>query len=349
MSCRVAVTYNAKKKHTGELPIDYYSEFDSEKTITAIKDTLEELGNEVFLVEANYDLFKFFSNNHVDIVFNIAEGTYGNSRESQVPAILDFLGIPYTGSGVLTLAIALDKAMTKKILRHENIPTPNFQLFKDYNEPINPHLRFPLIVKPNREGSAKGISTSSVVNNSTRLMEEVKKVIDLYHQEALVEEYIDGKEITVGILDNGKPTVLSPMEIDFSGCKESGEYFYSWRMKEYQGDISKHLVPAFYCPARLNKETESRVKNAALRAHLALGCLDMSRTDIRLSNKDNTPYVLEVNPLPGLDPDESNLTLIAKHSGMFYKELINGILQSALMRHAVCQKDLKENLAFAPK
>src|SRR3989338_10517988 len=188
MSCRVAVTYNAKKKYTGELPIDYYSEFDSEKTITAVKDTLEELGNEVFLVEANYDLFEFFSNNHVDIVFNIAEGTYGNSRESQVPAILDFLGIPYTGSGVLTLAIALDKAMTKKILRYENIPTPNFQLFKDYNEPINLHLKYPLIVKPNREGSAKGISTSSVVNNSTRLMEEVKKVIDLYHQEALVEE-----------------------------------------------------------------------------------------------------------------------------------------------------------------
>ena len=139
------------------------------------------------------------------------------------------------------------------------------------------------------------------------------------------------------------------MEIDFSGCKESGEYFYSWRMKEYQGDISKHFVLAFYCPARLNKETESRVKDAALRAHLALGCLDMSRTDIRLSNKDNAPYVLDVNPLPGLDPDESNLTLIAKHSGMSYKELINGILQSALMRHTVCHKDLKENLVFAPK
>jgi len=342
MSCRVAVTYNAKKKCTGELPIDYYSEFDSEKTINAIKDTLEDGGNEVVLVEVNYDLLDFFKNNHVDIVFNIAEGTCGNSRESQVPAILDFLGIPYTGSGVLTLAMAMDKAMTKKILRCENIPTPNFQLFKDYNDTIDPHLAFPLIVKPNMEGSAKGISTSSVVHNNTRLKEEVKKVIDTYHQEALVEEFIDGKEITVGILGNGNPDVLPPMEIDFSGCKESGEYFYSWRMKEYQGDASKHLVPTFYCPARIDKEVERKVSDVALRAHLLLGCLDMSRIDIRLSNKDNIPYVLEVNPLPGLDPDESNLTLIAKRSGMSYKDLINGILGSALKRNMVYQKDLKE-------
>jgi D-alanine-D-alanine ligase len=315
-----------------EPPPDNCSEFDSPKTIKYIADALIEGGNTVFLVEADENLPKWFLENNVDIVFNIAEGTSGESRESQVPAILEYLRIPYTGSGVLPLAMALDKAITKKLLRHEGVPTPEFQVFTHEDERLNPCLKFPLIVKPNREGSAKGIHADNVVRDKDQLYRKVREVIRLYKQEVLVEEFIEGKELTVGIIGNSHLRVLPILEIDFSGCKESGEFFYSWRMKEFQGDEEHHLNPAFYCPARLSAELKERVEKTALAAHKALGCLDLSRIDIRLKD-DGTPYILEVNPLPGLDPEESNLTVMTKSAGILYSDLINGILKCALERY----------------
>jgi D-alanine-D-alanine ligase len=265
------------------------------------------------------------------MVFNIAEGAKGKFRESEVPAILDYLNIPYTGSGTFSLALALNKALTKKILKAENIPTPDFQVFSKGSEEPDASLRFPLIVKPNCEGSAKGISKANVVNNREDLLKKVREILDVYHQEALVEEFIEGKELTVGILENGKTRVLPILEIDFSNCNNSGEYFYSWRMKEYQGDRELGLVPAFHCPARLDAETERLVKEVALKTHRAVGCLDISRTDIRL-DKNNVPYVLEINPLPGLDPKESNFPIMAYAAGMKYEDLIEAILLSASER-----------------
>jgi D-alanine-D-alanine ligase len=329
---RIALTFNLKKDREDK-PADYFSEFDSEKTILAIASVLKENGHQVSLVEAAGNLFSFFKENEVDFVFNIAEGTNGGSRESQVPAILDFLGIPYTGSSGLTLALALDKAMAKKIFRYESIPTPNFQLFVRGDEELNPSLKFPLIVKPNHEGSAKGILASNVVWENGRLYEEVRKIHSRYNQEVLVEEFIEGRELTVGIFGNGNPQVLPILEIDFSNCKESGEYFYSWRVKEFQGDEALHLNPTFHCPAKLDNELTQRVQDVALKAHKALGCLDISRTDIRLDPKEGIPYVLEVNPLPGLDPDESNFTFIAKCAGISFKDLINTILENAIRRY----------------
>jgi len=270
--------------------------------------------------------------NKVDMVLNIAEGINGISRESQIPTILDFLGIPYTGSGASTLAIALDKAVTKKVLCHDKIPTPNFQLFKSRDEKLSKDLKFPLIVKPNREGSAKGLANTSVVNSLERLYEEIKKTFMVYSQSVLVEEYIEGKELTVGILGNEDPIVLPILEVDFANCKDSGEFFYSWRMKEYQGDVDLHLVPEFFCPARLDEDTASIVKDVALRAHTSLNCFDISRVDIRLDH-GNVPYVLEVNPLPGLDPDESNITIMTRTLGIPYEELINGIIKNAETRY----------------
>jgi D-alanine-D-alanine ligase len=157
-----------------------------------------------------------------------------------------------------------------------------------------------------------------------------------------VEEFIEGKELTVALLGNGEHLrVLPVMEVDFSSCKKSGEYFYSWRMKEFQGDEALHLVPTFYCPGRLDRETALKVQNAAKKAHIALDCKDFSRVDIRLGEKDNIPYVLEVNPLPGLDPEESNLTFITKTCGIEYVDLINGIVEDALKRYASDKDKLK--------
>jgi D-alanine-D-alanine ligase len=265
------------------------------------------------------------------MVFNIAEGRCGRFRESEVPAVLDYLNIPYTGSSTFSLALALNKALTKKILKAENIPTPDFQIFSKGDEKLDPGLKFPMIVKPNCEGSAKGINKTNVVTSGEELFAKVKETINAYKQEALVEEFIEGKELTVGILENGKTTILPILEIDFSSCQNSGEYFYSWRMKEFQGNTEMGLVPTFHCPARLDKHTEGLVKEIALKTHHAVGCLDISRTDIRLS-RDNIPYVLEINPLPGLDPHESNFPIMAYAAGLKYDDLIEAILLSASKR-----------------
>ena len=331
---KIALTYNLKKED-GTKPADYFSEFDSQETVNAIISAIEKKGHVVYPVNVNSEnLISYLKKNRVDMVFNIAEGANGKFRESEIPAILDYLGVPYTGSNTFSLALALNKAITKKILKAENIPTPRFQVFYKGSEELDPELSFPLIVKPNREGSAKGINASNVVNDKKALYAKAKELIGLYKHEVLVEEFIYGKELTVGILENGKTTVLPILEIDFSSCKHSGEYFYSWRMKEYQGNTELGLNPTFHCPARLDKETEERVKEAALKTHRAVGCFDISRTDIRL-DKDNIPYVLEINPLPGLDPKESNLPLMAYAAGMKYEDLIEAILLSASERKRI--------------
>jgi D-alanine-D-alanine ligase len=331
MQMEIALTYNLKEKDESKPP-DYFSEFDSEETVNAIVSALNRKGHTVHRVNvSSQDLIGFFRARPVDMVFNIAEGAGGRYRESEVPALLEYLDVPYTGSTPFALALALNKALTKKILLAEKIPTPRFQLFTTGREELYPFLQFPLIVKPNREGSAKGISRANVVTSKDDLFSRVKDIIVTYRQEVLVEEFIDGKELTVGILENGKPTVFPILEIDFSTCSSSGEYFYSWKMKEYQGNVELGCIPTFYCPARLDKEVEEKVKNVALRTHQAVGCYDISRTDIRLT-KDNIPYVLEINPLPGLNPRDSNFPMMAYAAGMQYDDLIEGILMSAYQR-----------------
>lgn len=331
---KITLTCNLKKEDNSKPP-DYFSEFDSEETINAITSALKSRGHSVDYIDVEQpNLFSYFKRNRADMVFNIAEGKNGKFRESEVPAVLDYLDIPYTGSNTFSLALALNKGLTKKILKAENIPTPAFQIFSKGNEKLISGLHFPLMVKPNYEGSAKGINKSNVVHNNEELYNKVKEIINLYKQEVLVEEFIEGREFTVGILENGKTEVLPILEIDFSTCKKSGEYFYSWRMKEYQGDDKQGLTPTFYCPAKLDKNIEEKIKEVALRTHFAVGCSDISRTDIRLS-EDNIPYVLEINPLPGLNPKESNFPIMAYAAGMKYEDLINTILMSAYKRRKV--------------
>lgn len=340
---KVALVYNLKRPKSGNEPGDYFSEFDSQETIEAIASALRVGGHEIFLVEAEIKLLDWLKFNPVDIVFNIAEGLSGSSRESQVPAILDFLDIPYTGSGVLTLALSMDKAKAKQIFMHQGIPTPKFQLFKNEKESLQQNLLFPLIVKPNCEGSAKGIHASSVVKDKTGLYEEITRVRKLYLQDVLVEEFIEGTELTVGILGNHRPQILPILEIDFTNCKDKGESFYSWEVKEYQGIDPQYPDPEFFCPARLSREQEDAVRKVAFAAHQALGCLDMSRVDMRLSS-DSIPYVLEVNALPGLDPKESNLPRMAKVSNISYSGLINRILENALKRYQVADVSKRETI-----
>ncbi len=280
-------------------------------------------------VEATDDLPRWFLSNRVDLVFNIAEGTHGDHRESQVPAILESLNVPFTGSNSITLALALDKAKTKQVLAVEGIPTPAWQLFPTPQTPLTRRLEFPLIVKPNREGSAKGISRESVVGDEAALRRQVAYIYEHYRQEVLVEEFIEGKELTAGILGD---EALPILEIDFGPCRRSGEYFYSWRVKEFQGNETLGLNPSLHCPARLDAETTRRVQDMALRTHRVLGCTDLSRTDMRL-RADGTPCVLEVNPLPGLSPLESNFPLMTAAAGFSHEAMIRRIVELAMARY----------------
>ncbi|MFH2137890.1 MAG: ATP-grasp domain-containing protein [Candidatus Omnitrophota bacterium] len=329
---KIALIYNLKRKVEDGIAIDYFSEFDSKNTVDSLFNALCSLGHEVSLVEADRNMLSWLGANKVDIVFNIAE-CFGRDREAQVPAICDFLKIPCVGSGALGQALSLDKAMTKKILSYENIPTPKFQLFKSAQESLNADFKFPLIVKPNAEGSAKGINVCNLVNNRDDLFREIARIISRYRQPALVEEFINGRELTVGVIGNNELTVLPILEIDFKGCQKSGEHFYSWRMKEYQGNVELGLNPAFYCPAVLDLELKAEIENIARRVHEVINCCDFSRVDIRLQEHTNIPYVLETNSLPGLDPVESNLTMMAQAAGIGYSSLIRMILESALSRY----------------
>ena len=342
MGLKVALTYNLKRKiEDADLPDDYYSEFDSKETIEAIVNGLRSGGNEVFLVEADKGLLNWFQNNDVDIVFNIAEGIQGESRESQVPAILDFLNIPYTGSGILALSVSLNKALTKKLFEQAGIPTPKYRLIKEPAGLSDSGLKYPLIVKPNSEGSGKGITVTSVVRDREELIREVERTYRIYKQEILVEEFIDGKELTVGILGNDPPAALPILEIDFSNCKGSGEYFYTWKVKEYEKEVEESLglSPLWHCPARLSEADIAKVKDVALKAHSVIGCVDLSRVDI-IFNEDGIPYVLEVNPLPGLDPKDSNFPYIAKCAGFSYAGLMNKIVEMSLERYKIKNKNL---------
>ncbi len=310
-------------------PHDGESEFDSPATIERIADALQAGGHTVQRVEANTALPQWFLTHRVDLVFNIAEGTHGEHRESQVPAVLELLGIPFTGSNSVALALALDKAKTKQVLACEGLPTPPWQLFDSPNEPLDRRLSFPLIVKPNREGSARGIWRDSVVWDESSLRRQVQQVVERYRQAVLVEEFVDGRELTVGVLGD---LVLPVLEIDFGPCQASGEFFYSWRMKEFQGNAALGLVPRLLCPAPLEPARVEEIQGIARRAHQALGCADLSRTDIRL-RADGRPYILEVNPLPGLSPFDSNFPFMASAAGLTHDALIQRIVTLAMARH----------------
>jgi D-alanine-D-alanine ligase len=211
---------------------------------------------------------------------------------------------------------------------------------------LNGELQFPLIVKPNSEGSAKGIWASSVVCDPSALRSQIRLVSQMYGQPVLVEEYIEGKELSVGILGTDK--VLPVMEIDFSRCEPSGEFFYSWRMKEFQGSRSLFLNPQLWCPARLEPTQAQAIQSVAWKAARVLDCNDVACIDIRLSS-EGIPYLLEINPLPDLDPEQAILPLMARAAGIPYAAFIHKLLQLALQRYSMSAQLPILRRSYAPK
>ncbi len=323
---RIGFTFNLKRSDALKND-DSQAEYDPPETIIAIQSAIESLGHEVVPLEANSELPQRLVESKVDVVFNIAEGLSGRNREAQVPALCELIGVPYTGSDSATLALALDKALCKRILRQHDILTPEFQVMATGREKLSPALqqKFPLIVKPNAEGSSKGIASTGVVDDEPGLRTAVKELLERYRQPVLVEEYIAGREFTVGLLGDKRPRVLPPMEICFKD-KSKARPIYDYEVKQ---EWEKHVHYA--CPAPLSPAELKAVERASLRTFTALDCRDVARVDLRMS-ADGAVYVLEVNPLPGLTPDYSDLVLISKAVGFDYRTLIAEILSGALRR-----------------
>lgn len=324
---KVALVYNLKRKNPGDPDYEREAEFDSQNTVDAISQVLQKKVGRVLCIEANKTLAENLKAANIEVVFNIAEGSNKRAREAQVPAICDLLGIEHTGSDATCLAITLDKAITKKLLSQDGILTPAYRLYQG-GKTVEPGLHFPVIVKPNHEGTSKGIGGKSVVSSQTELEQVAIDLWKTYREPVLCEEYIEGRELTIGLLGNSTLRVLGPMEIVF--LKDAGQYpVYSFEAKNLP--ISTNNVFQLECPASLGKELDRKIATFARKVYRSLGCRDVARIDFKIDSKGGI-YFLEINPLPGLTPGFSDLVVMAERCGMEYESLINRILTPALQR-----------------
>jgi D-alanine-D-alanine ligase len=328
MKLRVGITYNLKKDFSQpeNQPVDFLEEFDAEETIDAIREALESEGHEVIKLGGGTHLIDRLKEASVDIVFNIAEGLEGRNREAHIPALLEFLNIPYTGSDPLTLSLTLDKAMAKRVIMSQNIPTPPFRKIERMEELDGLDLRYPLFVKLCYEGSSKGVRLDSKILDRQSLEEKTRGLLKTYHSPLLVEEFVNGPEFTVGIVGNEDPFVLGVMQIEIKG-KPPEESIYSLEVKrEWEEKVRYH------CPPSIDQNLLKKIEEVALRAYRALECRDVSRVDIRVG-ADRTPYFLEINPLPGLSPVYGDLVIMARSMGWDYAWLVKTIFHQALKRY----------------
>jgi D-alanine-D-alanine ligase len=348
-SFKVALLANLKKNapHFEGMPADQWDDLDSESTITALVEAIRLGGHTCEFLEGDVTLVDTVRKFKPDICFNICEGHFGDSRESQVPALLEMLRIPYTGSQILTLSLALDKPMTKRVLAWHDLPTPPFQTFERVDEPLNDDLQFPLFVKPSREGTGMGVTEKSIILDEDQLREQVAYTLERYRQPALVECYIQGREVTVGVIGNLEGPVarripenedapriqaglrfLPPMEVDLRPFEHS-DVVYSNRLKTALADKLDYL-----CPAPLDREMVDELNWLTAAVFRVTGANDVSRVDFRLDANDNwKPYILEINTLPGLAPGVSDLVIEGAAEGIDHTGLVNMILDASLKRH----------------
>jgi D-alanine-D-alanine ligase len=327
---KIGILYNLVDRIERGLEIDKLSDNEIAETAGHVKKALEG-EHEAIPVRISKDILAKLNVELFDFVFNLCEGVGGNVRgESWVPAILDIIGIPYTGSDSLTLGLCLDKVKTKQLLFANSIPTPSYQIFRDLLQTLNPELSFPLIVKPANEDASVGITIDSVVENKSSLFKMVEFVLKNYRQPALVEEYIDGRELNVAILGNGKSLEVLPIsEIRFDFDKKIPKilsYDAKWIP---ESEMFKKTVGVCPPAEKLPEDVEARIKKLAVAAYNLTQCRDYARVDFRLNG--DLPYVLEVNPNPGINKD-SGFVRSALASGLSYDELIRKILSSAMKR-----------------
>jgi len=327
---RIAILHNPRPAEIPEgMPEDSFEEYDSAETIEAISAALEAMGVETEPVVADIDMPRVLRNGGFHSVFNIAEGAGRRSREALPAAVCELLGLPYTGSDVLTLAVTLDKMATRRLVSPE-VPVARGVLVEvGGGSPEDlAGLRYPVVVKPNDEGSSKGIRRESLCVNAAAAEARCRWLHQQYGCPALVEEFLSGPEVTVAVRGNGAAAeVLGMMEI--APAEESHEPFlYSL---EFKRDWRRRVV--YRVPPCLAPETLAAIRSHALTAYRLLGCRDIARLDFRMDDSGQ-PRLLECNPLPGLNPQSSDLVILSR--GLVpYAELVQGILRDAMQRQAV--------------
>jgi D-alanine-D-alanine ligase len=320
-------------------PDDLHEEFDSPATVLAIADAIRTMGHTPIELGNGRELLQKLLADPPDLVFNLAEGMgTSRNREARVPAVCEMLQIPHTGSDVLTLALCLDKDMARRIVQQCEVVVPNGILITspdgeydgDFHEFValatETGLTLPLIAKPVSEGSSKGIRSKCLIERAEEIGPVVVSLWNDYKQGVLLEEFISGEEVTVGVVGNDPPRILGAMRV--VPKQPSDRFVYSLEVKrDWEARVT------YECPPKLPKETLDALETAALSAYESLGCRDVARIDFRI--REGVPYFIEANPLPGLNPDTGDLLLICKAMGVTHAELIAGIVTEAMERNGL--------------
>lgn len=325
----VGLTYDLREDYLAAgYGLEETAEFDKPETIEALDEALRQIGYDVVRIGNVKALAeRLVQGERWDLVFNIAEGLRGIGRESQVPTLLEAYDIPFTFSDPMVLSLSLHKGMSKHALRSLGVPTPDFQVVEELSDLDDFNLPFPVFAKPVAEGTGKGISGDSRVTSTTKLREVVERLLSTFDQPVLLERYLPGREFTVGIAGTGKKArVLGVMEVILLANAEQSAYSYE-NKENWRGRID-------YAPV---DDSEAREAAAvALAAWRGLGCRDGGRIDIR-SDENNRPHFIEVNPLAGLNPIDSDLPMLCRFSGISYLDLIGQIMDSAMERVNGCR------------
>ncbi|PIK14798.1 ATP-grasp domain-containing protein [Halobacteriovorax sp. JY17] len=324
----VALVYNLKRKKAGEDGYEIEAEFDSQDTVNAIKEAIDFNGFDCKMIEANKDLATNLERENINVVFNIAEGINKSSREAQVPALCDLLSIEHTGSDATCLCLTLNKSIASKIVAQSGFYVPRSALINPRSQKYVHDLTYPIIVKPNQEGSSKGIYNNSVVNSDEELKSFINERFSDFSSLLLAEEYITGREVTVGLLENSTVKVIGISEIVFKGNSEFPVYSYELKQIDDPLNNSEFQVIS---PPELNDKLKKALLKTSKGIFKATGCRDVARIDFRITS-DEKIYFIEVNPLPGLSPDFSDLPIIANKNGLNYNKLIDQILKPAIRR-----------------
>lgn len=335
IAMKVVILYNLFERLQKGEEGDILAEDGVLEEIGAVEDALSALGHEPFLLAVRNEILSivhWLKEIEPDVVFNLCESVYGNScLEMNVPALLELLRFPYTGSPPLTLGLCQDKAKVKDILVSRGIPTPRYKVFERVPLRVKGHL-FPVIVKPVHEDGSLGISTQSVVMSEEALLERIDYVIRKYQQPALVEEFIDGREINVGLMEsNGQVKPLPLSEIDYSdfpeGVPKICDYQAKWVTESSQYQRTKPM-----CPAPLEWVVARQVEHIATKTFRVLGCRDYARVDVRI-DREGRIFVIDVNPNPDISP-QSGMVRALKAGDMSYTEFVEILLDRALQRKA---------------
>ena len=330
---KIGLAYDLKDEvaSTPNLPEDALEEYDSPETIEAITAVIESMGHSVIKLGGGREFIANILQSDVDFVFNISEGQ-GNykSREAQVPSALEMLGVPYSGSDPQCLTICLDKPLTKKLVATAGVRTPRWHLVADYKQLDNltADVPLPAFIKPAYEGSSKGIRLGSRVETAEQASDIAAGLLEKYLQPVMIEEFIAGDEVTVGLLGNYPPAVLGIMRV--LPKQKNTHFIYSLEVKREWEQLVN-----YECPAQLEAGTLKEITDFSLTVFNLLGCRDFARLDFKL-DLQGVPYFLEINPLAGLNPKSSDLPIMAYKLGWTYQSLITAILNTALQRYPQC-------------